>query len=587
VLTSDTSHLDYRALVRESKRLALPDDAPVRRIAILADAAVQHLVPLLQALLARRGVRAELYLAEFDAIEIEIFNADSGLYRFAPDAVVVLNALNPLRLKFYRDVGERMTFAERSAERMAGLWDTLRGRSPAVLLQSNFPLPYERAFGNFDHKVEDAFYPTVQRLNARIAELARARSHVLVNDVEALASYVGRMNWWDERLWALAKAYCSLENLPRVAQNIVDIVLAGAGQQVKCVVLDLDNTLWGGVIGDDGLENIAIGPYGDGEPFHRLQHFLLELQRRGIVLAVCSKNEQVNAIEPFRSHPEMVLREEHIAVFVANWGPKPDNIRRIKETLNIGFDSMVFLDDNPFERDLVRKELPEVVVPELPEDPSDYLRVLAELNLFETTAYSDEDRRRGALYRENAQRSLAESSFTDISEYLRSLDMQVTMRQFDAFHLPRVVQLLQRSNQFNLTTRRYSLPECEAMMEREDCLPFYVKLADKFGDNGLISVLVLYVRGAELEIDSWLMSCRVLGRGVEQFAMNEVVALARGRGCEFITGRYIPTAKNGMVKDFYAQFGFECVAGGDGDGTLWRLEVSSYDSREVFMKEVA
>jgi FkbH-like protein len=587
VLTSDTSHLDYRALVRESKRLDLPDDAPLRRIAVLSDAAVQHLVPLIEALLARRGVRAEVYLAEFDAIELEIFNADSGLYRFAPDAVVVLNALNSLRLKFYREAGERATFADRSADRMAGLWDTLRARSQAVVLQANFPLPYERPFGNFDHKVEDAFYPTVQRLNARIAELARQRSHVLINDVEGLASYVGRMNWWDERLWTLAKAYCSLEHLPRVAQNVVDIVLAGSGQLVKCVVLDLDNTLWGGVIGDDGMEGIAIGPFGEGEPFHRLQHFLLELQRRGIVLAVCSKNEQANAIEPFRSHPEMVLREEHIAVFVANWHPKPDNIRHIREALNIGFDSIVFLDDNPFERELVRKALPEVIVPELPEDPSDYLRVLSELNLFETTSYSDEDRRRATLYRENAQRSLAQSSFSDISDYLRSLDMQVTMRRFDAFHLPRIVQLLQRSNQFNLTTRRYSLPECEAMMEREECLPFYVKLADKFGDNGLISVVVLNVRGAELEIDSWLMSCRVLGRGVEQYTMNEVVALARERGCEFVTGRYIPTAKNGMVREFYSQFGFERIAGEEGGEALWRLDVSSYDSREVFMKEVA
>jgi FkbH-like protein len=587
VLTRDTSHLDYRALVRESKRLALPGDAPVQRLALVSDAAVQHLVPLLRALLARRGVRAEIYLAEFDAIELEIFNAGSELYRFAPDAVVVLHSLNALRLKFHRETGDRASFAERSAAGMAGLWDTLRGRLPAVVLQSNFPLPYERAFGNFDHKVTDAFYPTVQRLNARIAELARDRSHVLVNDVESLASYVGRRHWWDERLWTLAKAYCSLEHLPRVAQNIVDIVLAKSGQLVKCVVLDLDNTLWGGVVGDDGVEGIAIGPFGEGEPFHRLQHFLLELQRRGIVLAVCSKNERANALEPFRAHPEMVLREEHIAVFAANWQPKPDNIRHIKETLNIGYDSMVFLDDNRFERELVRQSLPEVIVPELPEDPADYLRVLAELNLFETTSYSDEDHRRAALYRENAERAVAQSAFTDISDYLRSLDMQVTMRRFDPFHLPRVAQLLQRSNQFNLTTRRHSLPECEAMMEREDCLPFYVKLADKFGDNGLISVVILTVRGTELEIDSWLMSCRVLGRGVEQYVMNEVVALARDRGCERVTGRYIPTAKNGMVKEFYAQFGFERVAGDDGGETLWRLAVSSYDSREVFMREVA
>lgn len=587
MLTRDTSHLDYRALVRESKRIELPEGAPVLRLAVMSDAAVQHLVPLLKALFARRGVRAEIYLAEFDAIELEIYNPESELYRFGADAVVLLNCLNGLRLKFNNDADDRATFAERSAQRMAGLWDALHDRSPAIVVQSNFPLPYERTFGNFDHKVAEAFYPTVQRLNARIAELARERPHVLVNDVEGLASYVGRRQWWDERLWTLAKAFCALEHLPRVAQNIVDIVLAKSGHLVKCVVLDLDNTLWGGVVGDDGLEGIAIGPFGDGEPFHRLQHFLLALQRRGIILAVCSKNEPANAIEPFRAHPEMVLREDHVAVFVANWQPKPDNIRSIKETLNIGYDSMVFLDDNPFERELVRKELPEVIVPDLPEDPADYLRVLAELNLFETTSYSDEDRRRAELYKANAQRAASQSTFTDISDYLRSLDMQVTMRRFDAFHLPRIAQLLQRSNQFNLTTRRYGEAECKAMMERPDCFPFYVKLADKFGDNGLISVIILNQEDTDLQVDSWLMSCRVLGRGVEQYAMNEVVALARDRGCDTVTGRYIPTAKNAMVREFFAQFGFERVAGEDGGETVWKLAVASYDSREVFMKEVA
>ena len=582
MLTADRSHLDYGKLLRESKRYDYSRCTRSLRVAVLSDAAVQQIVPLLKVLLAHKGVRAEVYLAEYDSIELEVFNSDSKLYEFAPDAVVILSSLNALRVAYYRQPGERSAFGDDVAARVAGVWDALRARSLAVVIQSNYALPYERAFGNFDHKVPEAFYPTVQRLNEAIARMARERSHVLVNDVEALSSYVGRKHWCDERLWILAKTFCALEHLPLVAQNLVDILLANAGHVVKCVVVDLDNTLWGGVIGDDGLQGIAVGPFGEGEPFYRLQHHLLELKRRGIVLAVCSKNDQENALEPFRSHPDMVLREEDFAAFVANWDPKPDNLKRIREMLNIGFDSMVFLDDNPFERQLVRESLPEVVVPELPEEPADYVRAVSELNLFEVTSFSEEDRRRAELYRINAKRQSLQASCTDISEYLRSLEMRITMKRFDAFHLPRIAQLIQRSNQFNLTTRRYSLTECEEMAKREGCLPLYLTLRDKFGDNGLISVIILELQPTVLEVNSWLMSCRVLGRGVEQYAMNQVVAIAKTHGCREVMGTYIPTRKNGMVREFYAQFGFRPVEERQGR-SRWCLKVAEYDERPAYI----
>lgn len=585
MLTADRSHLDYAALLRESKRWDYSSCRKTRRIAVLSDSAVPQLVPLVKILLAQKGVAAEIYLAEYDTIELEVFNSQSGLYEFVPDVVVILNSLNALRLKYHRELTGRAHLGAELAEKMATILDTLRSRSPALIIQSNYVLPYERHFGNFDHKVPEAFYPTVQRLNVAIAEMVRERTHVLINDVEALASYVGRKHWCDERLWTLAKAFCALEHLPLLAQNIVDITLSDLGHVVKCVVTDLDNTLWGGVIGDDGPEGIAMGPFGDGEPFHRLQHYLLELKRRGIVLAVCSKNEHATAVQPFQQDPEMVLREEDIAVFVANWNPKPDNIRHIKETLNIGLDSMVFLDDSIFERQLVREALPEVIVPELPDDPADYVRALSELNLFEVTSFSEEDRRRADLYRENASRENLRAAYSDITEYLRSLDMQVTLRRFDPFHLPRIAQLLQRSNQFNLTTRRYSLAECEAMMgDERKWLPLYVCVRDKFGDNGLISVIILRPRPPILEIDSWLMSCRVLSRGLEQYAMNRIVAFARTHGYQSIVGTYIPTPKNGMVKDFYRQFGFEPVEERPGGEIAWQLNVLSYEPAAVQMR---
>lgn len=585
MLTPDTAHLNYSALLRAHKRCDYSACSRTLRLALLSDAAVPQLVPLLKVLFAAKGIRAEVYLAEYDSIELEVFNPNSRLYAFAPQAVVFLHALNALRFRYYRQNGERARFAEETAGKISNLWDTFQTRSSAVILQSNFMLPYERPFGNFDHKAPESFYTTVMRVNGLLAEMARARANVLLNDVEALASYVGRKHWCDERLWTLAKSFCALDQLPLVAQNVVDIVLSSLGQVVKCVVVDLDNTLWGGVIGDDGVEGIAIGPYGEGEPFHRLQHYLLDLKRRGIVLAVCSKNEHDTALAPFRSHPDMVLRPEDFAVFVANWGPKPDNIRHIKETLNIGFDSMVFLDDNAFERQLVRQTLPDVIVPELPEDAADYVRAISELNLFEVTSFSEEDRRRADLYRANAEREQLQAGFSDISDYLRSLDMRITMQRFDPFHLPRIAQLIQRSNQFNLTTRRYTPAECEAMMREEGCIPLYVSLSDRFGDNGLISVIILRLRAPVLDIDTWLMSCRVLGRGVEQFAMNRVVELAHRHGCETIVGTYIPTAKNAMVKEFYAQFGFQSAESGEQDETRWSLEVGRYEQQAVYMTD--
>lgn len=586
MLTRDASHLGYQELLRQSRSFDYSTCQRDLRVAVLSDAAVPQLVPLLRVLLGQQGVRAEIHLAEYDSIELEVFNEQSALYAFAPDVVVILNATNALRLKYYRCQGERLQLRDEVAAKMAAEWDSIGARSSAIILQSNFVLPYERPFGNFDHKMPAAFQPWVAALNTAIVEQLRERSNVFLNDVDGLASYVGRKHWFDERMWTLCKAFCAFEYLPMVAQNIVDIVLANLGRVVKCVVVDLDNTLWGGVIGDDGMEGVTISPSGEGEPFGRLQHYLLELKKRGIVLAVCSKNDRETALEPFRHHPEMVLREDDIAVFIANWQPKPDNLRAIKETLNIGFDSMVFLDDNPFERQLVRECLPEVIVPELPDDPSDYVRALSELNLFETTSFSDEDRRRAELYRDNTRREQLRMDVSDISEYLRSLDMRITMKRFDAFHLPRIAQLIQRSNQFNLTTRRYNVAECEAMMsEGTSYVPFYLKLSDKFGDNGLISVVILQRGGPDLLIDTWLMSCRVLARGVEQYAMNQVVAFAKAHGYATLVGSYIPTAKNAMVQHFYEQFGFERMEEDAQRETRWRLRVASYTPREVWMKE--
>ena len=577
--------LDYFALSKEAKALKISSAAKVIRIALLADCATQHLATIMRAIAARNGVQAELYEGNYDGVDLEILDPNSALYAFAPQYVVILLSSEKLKARLYAS-GDRRTFADETVGRLENLWGAFRAHSQATIIQSTFVLPSERAFGNYELKVADSVGSIFTEINYRLAVKARETKNVLLNDVDFLAAAIGRAQWLDARMWNMAKTPCRLEHVPLLAQSLLDTMFAASGLIVKCVVLDLDNTLWGGVIGDDGLEGIALGEFDEGEAFVGFQKFIRELKRRGIILAVVSKNEHANAVLPFREHPHMALKEEDISVFVANWDNKADNIRLIQKTLNIGFDSLVFLDDNPFERNIVREFLPEVVVPELPEDPSLYLQSLADLNLFETASFSEADLQRADQYREEAQRELTKTHFTDINDYLTSLAMEIRLERFNAFNLPRIAQLIQRSNQFNLMTRRYGEAACEAMMKDPSLAPLTLRLADKFGDYGLISVVILKHAGEDLEIDEYLMSCRVLQRGVESFTLNNIFSYAARLGAKRVVGQYLPTAKNDMVKGFFKSFGFEKVADGDGGASQWALAVDAYQPRQTFMTPV-
>lgn len=583
VLNRSRVNLDYGALVRASKHLD-PALAPEKlRLAVVGDVSTQHLVPVLRTLFHQNGIDCAVYEGAFDAVELEAYDAQAGLYQSAPDVIVILNSVQALRARFGQRQNDPEAFIAEVSEQYSRVWEAIRSHCRATILQSNFVMPYERTFGNFDLKLPSSFYSVVHALNARIASNARQHGHVLINDLEAVASWTGRRHWFDDRLWDLAKLLCAPENLPSVASNIVDIVLAQRGRVVKCVVLDLDNTLWGGVIGDDGVDGIRLSSHGDGEAFYRFQLFLRELLNRGILLCVCSKNDLANALLPFEKHAEMILKREHITCFVSNWNDKAENICRIREDLNIGFDSMVFLDDNPFERNVVRELVPGVIVPELPEDPADYVRAICELNLFETSSFSAEDTRRAELYRLESARRENEAQYASIEEFLESLGMEMTLSRFDSHHLPRIAQLIQRSNQFNLTSQRRSEAECAALMNDIRFIPLYATLADRLGDHGLISIVILEQLPGELAIRDWLMSCRVLKRGVEQTIMNEVFDYARRSRAAHVTAEYRATAKNAMVKEFFAQFGFEKVSGDD-THTFWRAAVESYTPSATFIQ---
>jgi FkbH-like protein len=461
----------------------------------------------------------------------------------------------------------------------AGVRDTIK----ATCILQTLVAPSDPVFGGLDARIQGSPRAMIERFNVRLLQEV-AKKNDLVVDAAFLASKVGLDCWNDARGWYKAKLPSSLDATPLYADHICRLLGAARGKVRKCLVLDLDNTLWGGVIGDDGLDGIALGQNSAvGEAHVALQRFLLDLRRRGVILAVCSKNEDTTARTPFREHPEMVLKEDHIAVFIANWSDKANNIREIAATLNIGTDSIVFLDDNPVERGQVREVLPEVAVPELTEDPADYIGLLANAGYFEAIGLSDEDLTRADFYQANAER-ITLQKIGNLQEYLLSLKMVATIYPFDAVGRVRITQLINKSNQFNLTTRRYCESEVEAFENDPSKFCLQVRLADRFGDNGMISVIIFDKASDEWSCDTWLMSCRVLGRRVEELVLATVAEAAQSAGAKRLKGTYIPTNKNGLVLEHFSKLGFTRTGEFPDGATTWALDLTDYVAPELPMQ---
>jgi FkbH-like protein len=442
--------------------------------------------------------------------------------------------------------------------------------------------------GNNEHRLPGSGAFLVQTLNQQLRTLTEEEGVDLLA-VDTRAAEDGLYAWHDPALWFRAKQEVHPAAAPIYGDLLGRLLSARQGRSSKCLVLDLDNTLWGGVIGDDGLNGIVLGQgSARGEAYVAFQLYVRNLLRRGVVLAVCSKNDEKNALEPFDNHPDMVLRRSDIACFVANWADKPSNIRSIAKMLNIGIDSLVFADDNPFEREIVRRELPTVQVPELPEDPSLYGRCVADAGYFEGVTVTAEDFERAGQYRGNAERENLKGSATDVEGYLRSLNMILTWARFDPVGLPRIVQLINKTNQFNLTTQRLTETEAAAVMTNDQALSLQLRLADRVGDNGMISVVIGTVAPGtgDMNIDTWLMSCRVLGRQVEQATLNLVAQESVRLGARRLIGTYRPSSKNSMVKDHYAKLGFECIEPVDEVETRWALDLTQFSPIDTIMNVV-
>ncbi|MBQ3786387.1 MAG: HAD family hydrolase [Lachnospiraceae bacterium] len=551
------------------------------RLAVLGSYSIQHFVSMLDAFLMGLGIDTEIYEGEYDGIRMDVLDDDSAFYAFKPDMVLLM--MDHRDIKVYPQVlQDEKSVDELVSQVMSGfdtIWSRIKKCAPGCqILQTNIVLPPLRPLGNLEAGVPYSDTEFLRRINSKLA--TAHPDGVTIVDMEYLASYFGKKGWFDYSSYFLTKAGYSPDALPLVCSAFARLIASARGKVYKCLVMDLDNTLWGGVVGDDGYDGIELDPHNAvGEAYRHFQQYIKALKDRGVILAVCSKNNEDTAKEPFEKNPDMILKLSDISCFVANWEDKAQNIKNIATMLNIGVDSLVFVDDNPAEREIVKNYLPQVCVVDLPEDPAYYAMALEESNAFSWIEITEEDIKRSGTYAANEQRKELMESFVDYDEYLKALDMSASVGAPEGAQMKRFAQLINKSNQFNLRTIRYSEEQLLAMKDDGIHRLIYVDLNDKFSSYGIISCIILEKRGDDCFIDTWLMSCRVLKRGVENLALDTVVNAAKKMGCSRLVGEYIPTPKNKMVENFYPSLGF----GSLGDGK-YELKLSDYEVKDFHIE---
>jgi len=560
------------------------------RIALLSSSTIDQLLPGIRVGAVRRGMLADVMAGGFGQYRQELLDPTSPLGAFRPDFIVLsLTArdflggvpLNATSSEVEQKIDERI-------EELRHLWRVARDRFRSTVVQQTFLDIALPVFGSFDRLVPASPHQLIARLNDRLAAAASSEG-VLLLDVARAIARDGLDAWFDVRHWLQGKMEISPAAGSRFGELLTRLVAAQRGRSRKCLVLDLDNTLWGGVVGDDGMEGIVLGEgSARGEAHLALQRYARMLKDRGVILAICSKNEPSVAEAVFRDHPEMILRRNDIAVFIANWDDKAANLSRIAEQLNIGLDSLVFVDDNPAERERIRGALPAVAVPELPVDPADYVRCLADAGYFEAVSFTEEDRQRAEQYAANAERDALRELAGSVDDFLRSLQMSLVSGPVRPVDAARVVQLINKTNQFNTTTRRISADDFDRFGAAPGNLALQFRLRDRFGDNGLVSVMLLGNGGGETwRIDNWVMSCRVFGRQLEDEAVNVAVEAAAARGIRSLVAEFVPTAKNKVIADLYERLGFACMERSQDGRSLWELNIASYAPRPTTIKRAS
>jgi FkbH-like protein len=558
------------------------------RLAVLASSTVDHLLPAIRVAGLRRRLLIDVHSGTYGQYRQDLFDPTASLHEFAPQTVLfsltAREAIADVPLTAtVSDVDETIT---RRIGDLRSLWQKAREIFNATIIQQTFIDVTEPLFGSYDRFVPGAPAQLVARLNDRLFEAA-AQDNILLLDVARASERDGIDAWFDTGRWLQGKLEIAPQAAPLYGDMVARVLAAQRGLSKKCLVLDLDNTLWGGVIGDDGFEGIVLGEgSAAGEAHLALQRYAKQLKERGVILAVCSKNDLAIAEAVFHKHPEMLLRRSDIAAFLANWDDKTENLKAIAAQLNIGIDSLVFVDDNPVERARIRQSLPMIAVPELPDDVAQYVRCLADAGYFEAVAFTSEDRHRAGQYAANAEREALLGSSQSIDEFLRGLNMSVVVGPFTAADHARIVQLFNKTNQFNTTTRRYTSEEIACLANLPNVLTLQFRLLDRIGDNGLVSAMILRPTPDHedvLEIENWVMSCRVFGRQLEFEAMNIAVEAARQRGARALIADYIATSKNKVISALYPSLCFAAVneTAPSNRATRWLLNLPDYVVRDT------
>ena len=525
-------------------------------VALLSDQSTQFLSKTISGTGIQNSLNISVWEAPINQIENQIYNLNSKFNLKSFKTSIIFESSHSL-LKEYNLSDSKENFAESQFDRIKKYINFIINSKDMNIILFNFYELNDFVYGNFSSINKHSFIFQLRKLNFLISECFLKTNRVSILDISTIQNIIGSDKMLDQSLYINYGMILSLDSLPYISKNIVDLINVQLAHFNKCLILDLDNTLWGGIIGDDGIENIELGDLGIGKAFVEFQLWVKKLKERGVIICICSKNNEDIAKSVFINHPDMKLKLDDISLFIANWDSKVDNIKRIQKVLNIGFDSMVFLDDNPYERNSVIENIPNITVPELPKDPSNYLSFLYLENLFETINVSKLDKDRTNLYRTEYERLKFKSDYTDLSDYMKSLNMKSKVEFLNDFNIPRVSQLSYRSNQFNLRTIRYSEDELNKIMRSKLYFSLVFDLSDKFGSHGIVSYLILKKTSSEkIFIENWAMSCRVLERGMEQFIINYINDFLKKKNYYLLIGEYIKTNKNIIVKDLYTKLGF-------------------------------
>lgn len=558
--------------LRENTANAVP-----LRIAVLGGSTTSDIVKVLEIFLRERGIAPTFYESEYAQYWNDAVFENPELSKFKPDLVFIHTTFRNIE-RLPEVLESRDSIEQKLSDeyaRFEQMWSSISEKFGCTVIQNNFELPPTRLMGNREVGCDYGTIDFVTRLNVKLYDYARAHKNFYINDINYVSASFGLDKWCDDRCWHLYKYAMSLDAIPDYAYNVSRIICSLMGKNKKLVALDLDNTLWGGVVGDDGQAGLEIGSEtSEGQLFSSVQNYFKQHKKLGVLLSVCSKNDEENALSGL-SHPSGILTAEDFAIIKANWEPKPQNLADTARQLALLPESFVFVDDNPVERDIVRSMLPEVFVPDF-DTPEESIRIMDKLGFFEVTTLSEDDAARGEMYRANAQRASLESSFANYEDYLKSLEMKAVIADFAEVNIPRITQLTNKSNQFNLTTKRYTQTEMEQCAKSHDYIRLSGQLSDKFGDNGIVSVVIGKKEQSSLHVELWLMSCRVLKRDMEYAMLDTLVSECKKADISEIYGYYYPTKKNAMVKDLYSGFGFEKISEDENGNTVWRLDTADY-----------